>query len=1197
MTNPLFEALKRSDSWRQVLESCQSRGKTALYDVTESQRAYLAASLSQQLRRVVLYVAPSEQAALRAAEDCAALLGERVALLPAPDVQFLRAVSGRENSWQRLSVLQRAQRNELDVLCVSAETLLSRLMPSSALKGLLLSHGQISEPQAMLSHLAQIGYERVEMVEGKGQCALRGDILDVFSPDSDQPTRIEFFDTQIDSIRNFDILTQRSSGVLDLVHLSPALEYYVPPDQREQAAQRMRDAIQGALAAQPGMRQHYTLAAQDEEDESVPGGLSIGLHRLMRDAQELRESGSFPTMPLWANIVLPESVSLLDLLNDPLVVIDTPDRVHSRMQDRNTGFLEDLNLALSRADAVPRQQDLLYSANEVFERLTQMPLLILEELLRGMAGLQPALVLPLKGQGMSGYQGRFAELSHDIKAWMKEGYSIAILCSGEARKERMQRALHEFDCPVFIAQPDDVHIAPGVPSLITLPYSHGFLIQDAKLALLTDTDIFGTGHKKQKVRSKAGERIEAFTDLSVGDYVVHEHHGIGVYQGTVRLQSEGAWRDYLFIQYRGNDKLYVPLDQFDRVQKYIGANDATPQLNDLGSGEWSKQKAKVKSGLQKLAFDLLKLYAQRQAQEGFTFPAQKAFEAQFNDNFEYELTPDQQQAVQDVLGDMEKSTNMDRLLCGDVGYGKTEVAMRAAFRAVINSKQVAFLAPTTILVQQHYRTLTQRFEGFPVRIDFVSRFRTAKANKETIARSARGEIDILVGTHRLLSKDVQFRDLGLLIVDEEQRFGVAHKESIKNFKKTVDVLTLSATPIPRTLHMSMVGVRDLSLLETPPEERYPVQTYVVDYHDGLIRDAIMRELARGGQVFFLYNRVADIERLASRLRQLVPEASIAVAHGQMQDGALEDVMMDFYAGRYQVLLCTTIIENGIDIPRANTLIVFDADRFGLSQLYQLRGRVGRSNRAAYAYLTVRQDKTLSETAEKRLAAIKEFTEFGAGFRIALRDLSIRGAGNILGPEQSGQVSTIGYDLYCKLIEEAVREAKGDFSGQRESEMDTRVELHVNAYLPESYVPGEAQRMEIYKRISMIKSETDRDELLSDLIDRFGEPDEAVMNLIQVAQLRALAGSLGAEFVTYQSEALKLRLNPKYVQDPALLYQGMVLTDRRLTLQNGKKPALLLLLPRANELKALKEGVKVLGKLLMEIERLKENDQAKAGRST
>ncbi|NLA53431.1 MAG: transcription-repair coupling factor, partial [Clostridiales bacterium] len=547
----------------------------------------------------------------------------------------------------------------------------------------------------------------------------------------------------------------------------------------------------------------------------------------------------------------------------------------------------------------------------------------------------------------------------------------------------------------------------------------------------------------------AGQRIEAFTDLAVGDYVVHEHHGVGVYQGTVRLQSEGAWRDYLLIHYRGNDKLYVPLDQFERVQKYIGAGDNTPHLNDLGSSDWEKQRKKVKSGLQKLAFDLVKLYAARQTTDGFSFPSQPDFESQFNDYFEYELTPDQEKSVSEILDDMSRSINMDRLLCGDVGYGKTEVAVRAAFRAVINSRQVAFLAPTTILVQQHYETLKKRFEQFPISIEYVSRFRSAKANKETLLKASRGELDILIGTHRLLSKDVNFKNLGLLIVDEEQRFGVAHKEGIKNYKKTVDVLTLSATPIPRTLHMSMVGVRDLSLLESPPLDRFPVQTYVVDYSDTLIRDAILREKNRDGQVFFLYNRVADIERFASQLRQLVPEVKIAVAHGQMRENALEDVMVDFIAGQYDVLLCTTIIENGIDIPKANTIIIYNADHFGLSQLYQLRGRVGRSNRSAYAYFTVKPDKVLSETAEKRLAAIKEFTEFGSGFRIALRDLSIRGAGNMLGPEQSGQVSTVGYDLYCKMIEEAVREEQGDISGKRESELDTHVELHVKACLPEN----------------------------------------------------------------------------------------------------------------------------------------------------
>ncbi|MHC1785998.1 MAG: transcription-repair coupling factor [Christensenellales bacterium] len=1177
MKNPLFEALLAAPNWQTALAGCRKPGCTALYDVTESQRLFLSAAASQQLDRPVLFVTPTEQAALRAAEDASALLQGRAALLPAPDMQFLRAVSGRETSWQRLNVLQRARRGEIDLLCVSAETLMHRFMPPADLEGFTLQEGQQVDPQAIIRRLTDSGYERVEMVEGKGQCAMRGDIIDLFAPDQDEADRVEFFDTQVDSIRSFDIVTQRSRQRLKRLDICPALEYFVRGDDRQDAARRMQAAVREALQQQPG-GSHPSVRAEETGDEPEGSGFSVGLNRLLRDAEELEETGSFPAIHLWSGIVLRESCSLVDLLKDPLIVIDTPERAVGRLHDRAQGFAEDLDLALGRGEAVPRQQTLLFGADEILERLRRQPILGLMELLRGMGGLEPDLVLPLKGQGLGRYQGRFAELGHDIRGWMKEGWSIALLCSGDARAERLQHALAEFGCPVTFS--GELR-APtrGVPLLMKLPFSHGFLIEEARLVLLTDTDVFGSGQKKTRARASAGEKIEAFTDLTVGDYVVHEHHGVGIYQGTVRLQSEGAWRDYLFIQYRASDKLYVPLDQFDRVQKYIGAGDAAPALSDLGSGEWDKQKKKVKSGLQKLAFDLLALYAQRQSQDGFAFPAQKAFESQFDDNFEYELTPDQQQAVRDVLRDMEKPITMDRLLCGDVGYGKTEVAMRAAFRAVINSKQVAFLAPTTILVQQHWRTLTRRFEGFPLRIGYVSRFRSPKENKETLQQVQRGEIDILVGTHRLLSKDVRFRDLGLLVVDEEQRFGVSHKESIKNLKKTVDVLTLSATPIPRTLHMSMVGVRDLSLLETPPEERYPVQTYVVDYSEGLMRDAIMREIDRDGQVFFLYNRVADIDRMASRLRQLVPEASIAIAHGQMQEGALEDVMMDFYAGRYQVLLCTTIIENGIDIPRANTLIVYDADHFGLSQLYQLRGRVGRSNRAAYAYFTVRPDKSLSETAEKRLAAIKEFTEFGAGFRIAMRDLSIRGAGNILGPEQSGQVSAIGYDLYCKLIEEAVREAKGDFSGQRESEMDTRVDLHVNAYLPESYVPGEAQRMEIYKRISMIKSKADRDEMLSDLVDRFGEPEDAVINLVDVALLRALAGLLGAEFVTYQNEALKLRLNPKFVQDPALLYKGLVATDRRLTLQAGKKPSILLLLPRCDELRALKEGVKVLTKLV------------------
>lgn len=1169
MHNQLFDALRGWAPWQQTLAQCADGRVSALYDVTESQRAYLSAALAAHSGRPVLYVAPTEQAARRAAEDCAQLLEGRAAQLTAPETQFLRAVQGREGSWQRLKVLGQAMAGELMVLCVSAETLLTRFMPAHSFQqaAFTLREGEEIDPQAVMARLIALGYERVPMVEGKGQCALLGDILNVFPPASDQAIRVEFFDIQVDSIRPFDVLTQRSAGRVDSVRIGPALEYFVPPQEREQAALRMEAALEAQTVSVPSLR--------------------AGATGFARDVEQLRDTGAFPNMQLWTGILYEETSPLTALLPDPIVVIDTPDRALSRLEERSLGFAEDLALALERGEAVSAQQTLLYTQDDVLAHLQQQPIVLMQELLRGLANLSPSLVLQMKGQGLSRYQGRYAELAADMKGWMADNMTVAILCSGLSRAERMQRALREFGCEVPIREEGDRSLSPGQPALLPLPFSRGFMLAEAELVILTDSDVLGSGQRKTKSRQTAGQKIEAFTDLSVGDYVVHEHHGIGVYQGTVRLQSEGAWRDYLFIQYRGNDKLYVPLDQFERVQKYIGAGDAAPALNDLGSGDWQKQRSRVKAGLRKLAFDLVKLYAARQAEHGFAFAPQPTFEGQFGDRFEYELTPDQQKAVDDMLADMARPINMDRLLCGDVGYGKTEVAVRAAFRAVINSRQVAFLAPTTILVQQHYQTLVSRFEGFPISIGFVSRFRNPKANKETIQKAARGELDILIGTHRLLSKDVQFKNLGLLIVDEEQRFGVAHKESIKNMKRTVDVLTLSATPIPRTLHMSMVGVRDLSLLETPPEERYPVQTYVVDYSDALIRDAILRELSREGQVFFLYNRVADIERFASRLRQLVPEARIAVAHGQMRENALEDVMMDFVAGQADVLLCTTIIENGIDIPRANTLIVYDSDRFGLSQLYQLRGRVGRSNRAAYAYFTVRPDRALSETAEKRLAAIKEFTEFGSGFRIALRDLSIRGAGNMLGPEQSGQVSAVGYDLYCKLIEEAVREAKGDLSHLRESELETRVELHVNAFLPESYVQGEAQRMEVYKRISQIESEQDRSELLDELIDRFGEPEEPVLNLMSVSLLRAMANRLGAAFVSFSNEALKLRLDTRFVEDPALLYQGMVTTDRRFTMQSGKRPAILLLLPGADDKKALKEGVRVLAKLIETIDGIRQ----------
>ena len=1174
--NPLFSLFDRFTPWQDAVAALKNGKCPALYDMSESERAFFACVLQEKLQRPVLYVAPTMQAALRAAEDCRELTRGKAAALPADDIQFVQGTASRDSEWQRMTEMQRLRAGDIKVLCVSAEALLQKFpIASFSDAEIRLSLGDKIEPQALVKRLTDWGYERVDMVEGKGQCALRGDILDVYCPTGDKAVRIEFFDDELDALRPFDTVTQRSEGALSSYILTAAGEYMITPQSRQGASDAMAAIVGAAMRRHSKQEASYTLA---EEDERPSIGLMPGLHRMMDAAERLKEDGSFAGIALWYPLLFPNNVAPLEeLLRDPVILLDTPERVLGRCAERHRGFLEDLSQAITREEAVPEQAALSYSADEVLERLKKRSLITMQDLLRGMGGLSADPVIQLKGLSGAKYQSRFGELAGDIRALTKDGYTVALLARPGARTERIRKALAAFDCAVPLWEGQTS--LNGKALLFPFTLSHGFILDDAKLMVLTGSDLFGAGKKKTRAKTTAGERIESFVDLSPGDYVVHEHHGIGVYQGTVRLQSEGAWRDYLLIRYKGTDKLYVPTDQFDRVQKYIGGQGDAPALNDLSSGAWEKQKGRVKLSLKKLAFDLLKLYAKRQSIPGYAFPAASQWEDQFDENFEFELTPDQQSAVQDVLRDMERPINMDRLLCGDVGYGKTEVAMRAAFRAVMGGKQAALLSPTTILAQQHYHTFKRRFTGFPVEIGVISRFRSAQENKETLLKLREGKLDILIGTHRLLSRDVQFKDLGLLIVDEEQRFGVGHKEIIKNMKQTVDVLTLSATPIPRTLHMSMVGVRDMSLLETPPDERFPVQTYVADYNDGVIRDAILRELNRGGQVFFLYNRVQHIDAFASRLRALVPEAKIGIAHGQMRENALEDVMSDFAENRFNVLLCTTIIENGIDIPLANTLIVFDADRFGLSQLYQLRGRVGRSNRAAYAYFMVKGDKALSETAEKRLAAIKEFTEFGAGFRIAMRDLEIRGAGNIFGPEQSGQVSVIGYDLYCKLIEEAVREAQGDFS-LSERDKDTRVELHINAFLPEDYVRGQAQRIEIYKRISFIRSREDMAELTDDLVDRFGEPPEEVLRLMEIALLRAMAQRLGSDLVTYAQDVLCFRLNAGYIADPMPMVEALPKADRRLQLQNGRSTtSLLLSLPGKTAEGALTEGMKTLENLL------------------
>ncbi len=1137
--NCLFEPLYGLESFCELENSVKTPGVRMMYGPDDAQRAHLIAALVRAAKRPALIVESNELAAQRMTEDLNLLLDGGARNLPARDISFLKtAASSRELSIRRIEALGDCVSGKAAALVVSADCLQHRLMPPERFSEYVIDIDETMrmEPSELIDKLVQAGYERVQMVEGRGQCALRGGILDVYPVGEVNALRIEFFDDEVDSIRSFDVMTQRSISKRTSARLYPAAEILLTGDDALVAAHALRRQLQAGADSKKPSRQkkieeqfdlqpfdEFMKQTEDEEetarDKSVP---SRPLTRNFASVIEALETGRyFDAADSLLPVLLNYSAMPQDYLENPIIVLDQPEKLRERCENRDLEFRETYRAALEREEALPIQAELLMPYDAALARLKDKSVLITSMMLRTENDFQIEKLIKIESRNAMAYASNVHELAADVKKWSSDGWRIALLAGGKARGERLEKALEEQEAFAKFAEDIPPELEIGKPIILPITLGRGFLYPEIKLAVIAESDIFGINRQKSRTRAPSGEKISAFTDLRVGDYVVHENYGIGQYMGTVRLASEGTYRDFLHISYQGADKLYVPTDQLDRVQKYIGSEGNAPKLNRLSGGEWQRQKSKVKQSIQEIAGDLLKLYAQREANPGHAFEPDTPWQREFEDSFPYEETPDQLAAIEDIKRDMESNRAMDRLLCGDVGYGKTEVALRAIFKAVMGGKQAAMLAPTTILVQQHYNTMKARFGNFPVRVEMISRFKTAAEQKQILKKLEEGEVDVVVGTHRLLAKDVKFKNLGLLVVDEEQRFGVNHKEAIKKMKQSVDVLTLTATPIPRTLHMSMVGIRDMSLLQSPPEERYPVQTYVVEYSDGLVRDAILRELARGGQVYVLHNRVQSIEVMYARLKKLVPEARIAVGHGQMREHALEDVMMDFYEGKFDVLLCTTIIEAGLDVPRANTLIVCDADRFGLAQLYQLRGRVGRSNRLAYAYLTVNPNKVLTETADRRLAAIREFTEFGSGFRIAMRDLEIRGAGNLLGSEQSGFMASVGYDLYVKMIEETVREMRGDVSM---GDIDTRVDVKMDAYLPKEYVSDDLMRLEMYKKIASIQSEESSDDLVDELIDRFGDLSQPVMNLIHISSLRAVCSSFGIDYVTQKENTLSMRFS-------------------------------------------------------------------------
>ena len=816
--------------------------------------------------------------------------------------------------------------------------------------------------------------------------------------------------------------------------------------------------------------------------------------------------------------------------NETLLFYDEPHRLQETAETVEAEYTESLK---NRADAGMKEEGeeelRVFQTKDIISEMNRYSWIGLTTLESKCGLFKVRSVYTVQAKGVNPYNNSFELLTRDLKRLKRNGYRVVLLSGSRTRAKRLAEDLRDYDLSSFYSEDMQREVKPGEIMAAYGYASEGYEYPMLKFVVISESDIFGRKKKKKKRKKYEGQRIQDFAELKPGDYVVHENHGIGVYKGIEKIEVEKIVKDYMKIVYAEGGVLYIPVAQMDLIQKYAGADAKKPRLNKLGTIQWGKTKSQVKKAVQIVAKDLVELYAVRQQSEGFVYGPDTVWQKEFEEMFPFEETDDQLQAIEDTKHDMESKKIMDRLICGDVGYGKTEIAIRAAFKAVQEGKQVVCLVPTTILAQQHYNTFVQRLKEFPVRIDLLCRFRSAAEQKKTIEDTKKGFVDILVGTHRVLSKDVVFKDLGLLIIDEEQRFGVTHKEKIKKLKENIDVLTLTATPIPRTLHMSLIGIRDMSVLEEAPNERMPIQTYVMEYNDEMVREAITRELARDGQVYYVYNRVNDIADVAGRIQSLVPDANVAFAHGQMKERELEDIMYDFINGDIDVLVSTTIIETGLDIPNANTMIIQDADRFGLSQLYQLRGRVGRSNRMAYAFLLYQRDKLLKEVAEKRLSAIREFTDLGSGIKIAMRDLEIRGAGNLLGEEQSGHMEAVGYDLYCKMLNEAVRQLKG---GPEAETFTTLIDLNVDAYIPEYYIKNEYQKLDIYKRIAAIESEEELEDMTEELIDRFGDIPKKVQQLLVIASLKSLAHSVYVTAIEQKGEEIRFTMYEKAKIDPS-----------------------------------------------------------------
>lgn len=1110
MLEHLLTRFQNTEKYKELIKNIDKSRVQLLHGLSDEGLAFLCYNLMQNSANKILLLTPDEWKA----KDVKALISgytDKVEQFVQKELMLYNVDAlSKEKIHKRVNALAKIINEEKLIVTASAEAILTRIVDKDRFKNSMLkfNYDERYEFDDIKSKLISLGYDRVDFVEGKGQFSVRGGIIDVFASDSDNPYRIEFFDDEVDSLRLIDKNTQRSIDNMDEINIYPLSDIFFDDEDKKIIERELKYDYQKRLR---------NISKSDDNDrhlKNIEELISTYVNKFEGDFQ-------FDNAQLLSVYLRDNLSNILEYFdNDTIVLIYEPDKFMSALQ----GIEDNLQLKFmelfEKGQILSQQSEIYYKKEELFSEINKRKKIYFNSLLKTNKNIVIDDVIQMLSKEPTNYYGKMEDLANDLNRYKSKKYAIKIVLSSEETCKKISTILDDYDISTVLSFNDDDNLEDDSIIITVGKATKGIEFPLDKLVILTENEIFGTvSKKKKKKKRKNARKLDAFTDLKIGDYVVHEFHGIGQYVGIENIEIAGVKKDYLKINYKGKDVLYVPVDQLTAIQKYIGSDSASPKVSKMSSNEWKKTKAKTKKAIEDMAKELIQLYAKRRKLKGYAYPEDDIMQKDFEYRFPFDETDDQLKCIEDIKADMEKAEPMDRLLCGDVGFGKTEVALRAVFKAVAAGKQVAILVPTTILAQQHYTTIMDRFRGFPVKVGMLSRFKNAKEQENIIKNVNKGLCDIVVGTHRLLSKSIRFKNLGLLVIDEEQRFGVKHKETIKEFKSNIDVLCLSATPIPRTLHMSMIGIRDMSIIQEPPHDRIEIQTYVIEENEGIIRDAIEREMSRGGQIFYVHNQVKDIESVANRIRKLVPEARVCIGHGQLDEKALENMMVDFVEKKYDILVCTTIIETGMDIPNVNTLIIDNADKFGLSQLYQLRGRVGRANKSSYAYLTYRKDKVLTEVASKRLKAIKEFTEFGSGFKIAMRDLEIRGSGNVLGHQQHGHMMAIGYDLYVKYLEQAVKKLNGE--DLEINEVEITVELNVDGFIPGYYIANEERKIEMYKRIASIENEEDILDVNEELIDRFGDIPRQAENLIKVAYIKSLCKQIGIKDLLQNGKMLQI----------------------------------------------------------------------------